>query len=157
MSAWADIDERDDHYLGLTGANVVATESLLMLQDNLVDVMAAKAMMCVHGDAGLGKTLSVNTSLRALAPADVCRVQFRARPTPRDIRHVLFAALGVGGTPPSRPIEFDALLKDVLSERFRVLVCDEAQWLSRECFELWRHLWDDRRTDIAIIFVGGGA
>ncbi|MBG6060083.1 hypothetical protein RCH16_003540 [Cryobacterium sp. MP_M5] len=41
MSAWADIDERDDHYLGLTGANVVATESLLMLQDNLVDVMAA--------------------------------------------------------------------------------------------------------------------
>lgn len=25
-----------------------------------------------------------------------------------------------------------------------------------ECFELWRHLWDDRRTDIAIVFVGGG-
>jgi len=38
----------------------------------------------------------------------------------------------------------------------RVLVCNEAQWLSRECFELWRHLWDDRRTDIAIVFVGGG-
>jgi hypothetical protein len=33
----------------------------------------------VHGDAGLGKALSVNASLRALAPADVCRVQFRAR------------------------------------------------------------------------------
>src|SRR5271166_6796520 len=132
------------------------TEALLMLQDNLPDVVAAKAMMCVHGDAGLGKTLSVNASLRALAPADTCRVQFRARPTPRDIRHVLFDALGISGTPPGRPIEFDALLKDALSERFRVLVCDEAQWLSRECFELWRHLWDDRRTDIAIVFVGGG-
>jgi len=83
---------------------------------------------------------SVNASLRALAPADTCRVQFRARPTPRDIRHVLFDALGISGTPPTRPIEFDALLKDALSERFRVLVCDEAQWLSRECFELWRHL-----------------
>src|SRR6266851_2800913 len=140
MSTWSDIDERDDHYLGLAGANVVATEALLVLRDNLADVVAAKAMMCVHGDAGLGKTLSVNASLRALAPADVCRVQFRARPTPRDIRHVLF----------------DALLKDVLAERFRVLVCDEAQWLSRECFELWRHLWDDRRTDIAIVFIGGG-
>src|SRR6266571_566418 len=140
MSTWTDIDEQDDHYLGLAGANVVATEALLALQDNLADVVAAKAMMCVHGDAGLGKTLSVNASLRALAPADVCRVQFRARPTPRDIRHV----------------QFDALLKDALSERFRVLVCDEAQWLSRECFELWRHLWDDRRTDIAIVFVGGG-
>jgi len=38
-----------------------------------------RAMMCVYGDAGLGKTLSVNGSLRALAPADVCRVRFRAR------------------------------------------------------------------------------
>jgi len=156
VSVWAGIDERDDHYLGLPGAKVVATEALMMVQDNLADVVAAKAMMCVHGDAGLGKTLSVNASLLALAPADVCRVQFRARPTPRDIRHVLFDALGVTGSPPMRPIEFDALLKDVLAERFRVLVCDEAQWLSRECFELWRHLWDDRRTDIAIIFVGGG-
>jgi hypothetical protein len=156
MSTWPDIDACDDHYLGLAGANVVATESLLALRDNLADVVDAKAMMCVHGDAGLGKTLSVNASLRALAPADVCRVQFRARPTPRDIRHVLFDALGVSGTPPQRPIEFDALLKNVLAERFRVLVCDEAQWLSRECFEFWRHLWDDRRTDIAIVFVGGG-
>jgi hypothetical protein len=156
VSTWAGLQEQEDHYLSLPGANVVATPALLALRDNLADVLAAKAMMCVHGDAGLGKTLSVNASLRALAPADVCRVQFRARPTPRDIRHVLFDALAISGTPPTRPIEFDALLKDALSERFRVLVCDEAQWLSRECFELWRHLWDDRRTDIAIVFVGGG-
>ncbi len=44
----------------------------------------------------------------------------------------------------------------MLAERFRILVCDEAQWLSRECFEYWRHLWDEPRTDIAIAFVGGG-
>jgi hypothetical protein len=69
---------------------------------------------------------------------------------------VLFEALGCGGTPPARPIEFDALFKQVLAERPRVLVCDEAQWLSRECFEFWRHLWDDPRTDISIVFVGGG-
>lgn len=55
---------------------------------------------------GLGKTLSVNASLRALAPADVCRVQFCSRPTPRHIRHVLFQALGIGGFPPTRPIEW---------------------------------------------------
>lgn len=151
----ADLD-RHEHYLGLPGANVVATDALLRLHENLADLVNARAMMCVHGDAGLGKTLSVNTALRELAPADVCRVQFRARPTPRDIRHVLFNALGISGTPPLRPIEFDTLLKDVLAERFRILICDEAQWLSRECFELWRHLWDDRRTQIAIVFVGGG-
>ena len=34
MSAWAGIDERDDHYLGLAGANVVATGALLVLRDN---------------------------------------------------------------------------------------------------------------------------
>jgi hypothetical protein len=51
-----DLDERYDHYLGLEGANIVATEPLLMLRDNLLDVIEAKAMMCVHGDAGLGKT-----------------------------------------------------------------------------------------------------
>jgi hypothetical protein len=78
------------------GARVVATESLLTLRDNLADVVAAAAMMCVHGDAGLGKTLAVNAALRALAPGldpgDVCRVQLRARPTPRDLRHLLFDA-----------------------------------------------------------------
>ncbi|WP_258081620.1 ATP-binding protein [Nocardia nova] len=151
-----DVDDvQADHFLGLPGAHIVATDALLLTRDNLTDVIEAKAMMCVHGDARVGKTLSVNASLRELAPSTVCRVQFRARPTPRDIRHTLFEALSIGGTPPLRPIEFDQLLKDVLSERFRVLVCDEAQWMSRECFEYWRHLWDDRRTDIAIVFVGG--
>ena len=149
-------DDRADHYLGLPGAHIVATDVLLMVRDNLADVLNAKAIMCVHGDAGLGKTLSVNASLRELADGMVCRVQFRARPTPRDIRHELFRALRIGGEPPSKPVEFDAVLKDVLGQRFRVLVCDEAQWLSRECFEYWRHLWDDRATDIAIVFVGGG-
>lgn len=149
-------EERADHFLGLPGANIVATEALLLTQDNLSEVIEAKAMMCVHGDAGLGKTLSVNAPLRQLAPGTVCRVQFRSRPTARDILHVLFDALVIGGSPPGTPIVFDHVLKDVLAERFRVLVCDEAQWLSRECFEYWRHLWDDRRTDIAIVFVGGG-
>ncbi|CDZ90249.1 hypothetical protein RHRU231_680018 [Rhodococcus ruber] len=125
-----------DHFLGLPGAHIVATDALMLTRDNLADVIEAKAMMCVHGDAGVGKTLSVNASLRELAADTVCRVQFLARPTPRDIRHTLFDALGVAGTPPLRPIEFDQTLKNVLSERFRVLVCDEAQWMSRECFSV---------------------
>lgn len=149
-------EEAEDHYLALEQARVVATDVLLATRDGLADVIEARAMMCVHGDAGLGKTLSVNASLRDLAPHNTCRVQFRSRPTPRDIRHELFRALQISGDPPSKPIEFDAILKDTLAAKFRVLVCDEAQWLSRECFEYWRYLWDDRRTDIALVFVGGG-
>jgi hypothetical protein len=64
VSGWLDLDERDDHYLGLAGASIVAIEALLTTRDNLPDVVAARAMMCVHGDAGQGKTLSVNASLR---------------------------------------------------------------------------------------------
>ena len=156
MSTWADIDERDDHYLGLAGANVVATEALLVLRDNLADVVAARAMMCVHGDAGLGKTLSVNASLRALAPTDTCRVQFRARPTP--VTSAMSCSMPWGSAAPRRPGRSSSTPCSRTpcpsgSGSWSVI---EAQWLSRECFELWRHLWDDRRTDIAIVFVGGG-
>jgi hypothetical protein len=42
-----------DHYLQLPGAIVVATEGLMRLHENLADVVAERAMMCVHGDAGL--------------------------------------------------------------------------------------------------------
>ncbi|MFD6857895.1 hypothetical protein ACFWB0_02820 [Rhodococcus sp. NPDC060086] len=56
------------------------TDALMLTRDNIADVIDAKAMMCVHGDAGVGKTFSVNASLRELAADTVCRVQFRARP-----------------------------------------------------------------------------
>lgn len=35
---WLQLDERNDHYLGLAGANVVATQALLSLHENLTDV-----------------------------------------------------------------------------------------------------------------------
>lgn len=148
--------EPHDHFVRLQGAALVATAAVRHTRDRLQEVIWARAMACVHGDAGLGKTLAVNAALRTLAPENSLRIQFRVRPRPRDIRHELFMALDLPGAPPSRPIEFDAMLKAALSERFRVLVCDEAQQLSRECFEYWRYLWDDRNTQIAIVFVGGG-
>jgi hypothetical protein len=43
VTTWLELDERDDHYLGLDGANVVATEALLALRDNLADVLEARA------------------------------------------------------------------------------------------------------------------
>ncbi len=148
--------EADDQFTSLAGASLVGTPALLATRDRLREVIKARAMACVHGDAGLGKTYAVNAALRAIAPRETLRIQFRSRPTPRDIRHELFRGLGLPGTAPRRPVEFDAVLKSALSRRFRVLVCDEAQQLSRECFEYWRYLWDDRDTRISIVFCGGG-
>jgi hypothetical protein len=78
VSAWAALDEQDHHYLGLAGANVVATPALLALRDNLADVVAAKAMMCVHGDAGPCRTLSVNAAVPGLADDIATAVSARA-------------------------------------------------------------------------------
>jgi hypothetical protein len=87
-------------------------------------------MSCVYGPTGHGKSFAVNASLRELAPSLTHRIQFRARPSTRDLRHELFHALGLPGRPPGHAIEFDRTLRGALEER-RVLVCDEAQWLSK--------------------------
>lgn len=155
---WSTMGERGDpeHYLALPGATIVDTDALKTTHDQLRDVIRARAMACIHGDAGLGKTLSATASLRALAPDNTLRIQFHQFPKPNHIRTELFQALRLSGVPPTDVVQFDALLCSRLSERFRVLVCDEAQMLSRTCFEYLRRLWDDLDTDIAIVFVGGG-
>ncbi|MEU9255719.1 ATP-binding protein [Streptomyces sp. NPDC048270] len=147
---------RADHYLSLPDAHVMGTVALKETLANLGEVIAARGMMCVYGAAGLGKTMSVNASLRELAPGATRRIEFRGRPTVLDIRHNLFNVLDLPGRPPRQPTAFDTLLKDVLADQFRVLVCDEAQWLREESFEYFRHLFDDLYTDIAVVFVGGG-
>ncbi|MFF6969618.1 hypothetical protein ACFY9G_40455 [Streptomyces anthocyanicus] len=106
-------------YVDLPDASVVTTRALLTARDNITDTVAARAMMCIHGGAGFGKTLAVNTCLRALEPAgeDVRKITFRARPTARAVRYELFTALDLAGEPPRHPSEFDRLLKTALAER----------------------------------------
>ncbi len=77
-------------YVDLPDAQVVTTRALLTARENIADTVAARAMMCIHGGAGFGKTLAVNTCLRELeetAGEEVCRVTFRARPTARAVRY----------------------------------------------------------------------
>ncbi|MFF1659605.1 ATP-binding protein [Streptomyces sp. NPDC058255] len=68
-------------YVDLPDASVVTTRALLTARDNITDTVAARAMMCLHGGAGFGKTLAVNICLREReAHEDVRRVTFRAWP-----------------------------------------------------------------------------
>ncbi|MEU5811875.1 ATP-binding protein [Streptomyces sp. NPDC047718] len=146
--------EREDHFMRLPGAQVVSTRALLTARENIRAAIEAKAMICIYGQAGNGKSFAVNASLRELAPKLTRRIQFRARPSTRDLRHELFHALGLQGRPPSHAIEFDRMLRGALEEP-HVLVCDEAQWLSKMCFEYLRYLWDDADSDLTIVFTGG--
>ncbi|MCX5374940.1 ATP-binding protein [Streptomyces sp. NBC_00091] len=145
-------------YVGLPDASIVTTRALLTARENIADTVAARAMMCIHGNAGFGKTLAVNTCLHELEDTrgeEVCRVAFRARPTARAVRYELFETLRLPGEPPRHPSEFDRLLKTALAERPRTFLVDEGQWLNGEAFEYFRYLWDERATQIAIVFVGG--
>ncbi len=71
----------------------------------------------------------------------------------RYIRQELGRLLGVATS--TGAFEADWALKRALSERFRLVIIDEAQWLNRECFEYLRHLHDDPDTRFALLFVGG--
>src|SRR5689334_10653568 len=97
--------EREDHYMRLPGAETVSTRILLAVQENIRAAIDAKAMICIYGATGHGKSLAVNATLRELAPTVTRRIQFRARPSARpstrDLRHELFHALGLPGRPPS--------------------------------------------------------
>lgn len=164
MAATTDTPAADDDngegpafYLDLPDARIVATEALLEAGENIADTIDARAMSCIYGDAGLGKTFSVHAALKEVAADLVLLLQFRSRPTPRDIRMELFDVLHLDGKPPAHPSEFDRLLKRALARRPYILVCDEAQQFSRECFEFVRHLYDTGKgkNRPAVLFVGG--
>ncbi|MFF7803045.1 hypothetical protein [Streptomyces olivaceus] len=70
-------------YVDLPDASVVTTRALLTARENIADTVAARAMMCIHGGAGFGKTLAVNTCLRALEPhEDVRKIPSGPAPPP---------------------------------------------------------------------------
>ncbi len=143
------------HYQSLDGAAVLATEDLLDARDLISEISTAAAIGAIYGPAGTGKSFAVDEAVADHTAAHAVRTDFRARPTMRYVRQELGRLLGVATTGRAAPFEADWALKRVLSERFRLVIIDEAQWLNRECFEYLRHLHDDPDTCFALLFVGG--
>lgn len=143
------------HYQMLQGAAVVATEDLLDARDLIGEICTATAMGAIYGPAGTGKSFAVDEAVADLAETGFVRTDFRARPTMRYIRQELGRLIGVGTTGRIGGFEADRALKRALSQEFRLVIIDEAQWLNRECFEYLRHLHDDPYTRFALLFVGG--
>lgn len=143
------------HFLDLEGAAVVATEQLLDAREMIVESLRARAMAAIHGDAGTGKSFAVDQTLIDLPEEDCVWIDFRARPTLRDVRQALHRHLGLGRHLVGGMFEQDMALKRALADRPRLVVIDEAQWLNRECFEYLRHLHDDAETCFSLLFVGG--
>jgi len=145
----------NDHYLGLTGARLMPTTASRLTQQHLKSAIKAKAMLCIHGDVGLGKTLAVNTNLRDLAPDKTLWLECRKGATLTVLCSALFRALDLPGEPPAQVDDCDPLLREALSTKHQVMVCDEAQGLSKQALDYLRTLWDDKKTRLTLVFVGG--
>jgi DNA transposition AAA+ family ATPase len=144
-----------DHFLGVEGVTIIATEQLLDTRDLVAELIEVHGMGAVYGPAGTGKTFAVTQALTDHRQRTWVRTAFRSRPTMRYVRHELYCKLGLGVAPPPSPVETDVLLKGALDEHVRLVVIDEAQWLNRECFEYLRYLHDDAATTFALLLVGG--
>jgi type II secretory pathway predicted ATPase ExeA len=143
------------HFLDLEGAATVATEQLLDAREMIAATTDALAMAAIYGAAGTGKSFAVSETLRDMPTAQWAQIDFRCRPTLRDIRQAVARSLGHYWPLAGGNFEIDEQLKQILAERPRLVVIDEAQWLNRECFEYLRHLHDDPRTQFSLLFVGG--
>jgi DNA transposition AAA+ family ATPase len=143
------------HFLDLKGAAIVATEQLIDARAMIGEAVEAQAMVAIHGAAGTGKSFAVEQALVDLPPRSWLWMDFRCRPTLRDVRHALHRATGLGSILPADAYGVDMALKAALAARPRLVVIDESQWLNRECFEYLRHLHDDPDTQFSLLFVGG--
>lgn len=141
------------HHLNLTGASTIKTPHYALTAKLVPNIIEHAAIGAVYGEAGNGKTFSVESALERVKTPTVAIASLR-RPTMK------YLALSVleGITNVKHHGELMRLTEDlraVLGEERRLIVIDEAQNLSTECFEYMRHLHDDVRTDFALLFVGG--
>lgn len=144
------------HYLNLEGARTINTAWFKLTQLAVAEIADELAMGVFHGDAGLGKTFAVQYAVATLRRSGIDRpwVVFPEKPTMKMmIAGILKEITGVKHGGDRYRLTVD--LADVLCERPRLLVVDEAQRLNRDCIETLRHLHDDPRTRFAVALVGG--
>lgn len=144
-----------DHYLNLPDAMLVPTRATRTTARLLKTAIRAKAMLCIHGAVGLGKTVAVTTNLRDLAPDNTVRLDLREGATLSTLRTLLHRELGLPGQPPTTALAIDDALIEALADHHRVLVCDEAQGLSAKALDYLRRLWDHRHVQLTVVLVGG--
>ncbi|WP_328674934.1 ATP-binding protein [Streptomyces sp. NBC_00343] len=140
----------DGHYLDLPNARLVPTRTVLRTQKQLQSAIKLRAMLCIHGGVGLGKTLTVRTCLRDLAPDNTLFFQFHRHCPLGDIQKAVAAALDIPDTTRS----LTPRIRAALAERPYVLVFDETQGLTTDALEWVRPLWDTDDNRPTIIFVG---
>jgi len=141
------------HHLNLEDALPVQTPALQLVTRSVADIVRRRAMGAVYGLAGLGKTFATEAAVENV-DIPVHWIRPLKRSTMRMVADsLLFELTGFEHRGPLPRLT--RTLTDVLAERLRLIVVDEAQRLNEECIEYLRHLHDDPMTDFALLLVGG--
>ncbi|WP_052457503.1 ATP-binding protein [Streptomyces sp. AcH 505] len=110
-----------------------------------------QSMMCLAAPPGAGKTFTLHTVLDQHPTWQTIRLLPRPQARPDDIRRSLHHALDLPGPPPKDPGISDDLIRNTLHHPPRLLIVDEAHQLSASCQEYLRYLYDDPRTQLAVV------
>ncbi|WP_194292416.1 AAA family ATPase [Streptomyces katsurahamanus] len=120
----------------------LATEGVADTACAVAAAFAERAVVCVNGASGVGKTFAVRAVLAAHPPGRACLLRLRSRPDPADLRCAFQVALGCPQTPGGGTGTADELILAALSARPRIVVADEAHQLSPAALEYLRSLYD---------------
>lgn len=145
---------RARHFLALSDAALLQTNSLLLVARAIDDCVDAHAMGVVHGVAGVGKTFSLEHHLAQRPEIETVWVDSVQRPTMRRLAQELMFGL-TGAKPPGGRTDMLDELVALLSDKPRLVIIDEAQRLNHECIDFFRYLHDRRQTEFALILAGG--
>lgn len=130
------------------------TQQFASVQARVAEVCSRQAMAAVYGEAGLGKTFAVERAVRKVTLLPHVWLEFPSDPSPRYVATKLLQALTGVRQDDTLYRQTDELI-ELLAEEPRVVVFDEAQHLRYRAVEYIRHLWDERQTQVTMIFVGG--
>ncbi|MEU9398040.1 AAA family ATPase [Streptomyces sp. NPDC048324] len=139
------------YFLAVPGLRTLLTPGMLAVGDALQGACAQRRFLCVLGDAGVGKTFAVHVVGRSLG--ELLPLDFRAQPTPADLRAAFHRALKLRGEAPADPGAADTLIRRALAQEPRIVVADDADRLSASCFEYLRFLHDDLPQGLCVVLV----
>jgi DNA transposition AAA+ family ATPase len=140
-------------FLGLQNAKTMITTGFGLSQRCVSDCVSDLAMGVVYGPAGVGKTFAVEYASEN-AKISPYWLTFTKQPA---LTHMVKAMLERLTGIPHRGERFKLTsdLVEVLAERPRLIVVDEAQQLNANALDYLRYLHDEPDTQFALMFVGG--
>jgi len=142
-----------EHFLNVPGARTIPTRSYKLTHEVVSDAATYGAIVAVLGNAGLGKSFSVEDAAIRTG-IEYHRFVFTRRTTEKALLTKILLELGETVKHETQA-ELELRLTDVLSERQVLFAIDEAQDLSLRVVEYLRFFYDNVATRVGLVLVGG--